>query len=99
MRTSIKRRGGICIVVEGESQNVSYTKETKSKKASVKIQCPALQCKCTNKYKTTRNSNTFLVKKYRIRKFWNKKSTCELCTHENLNTDQSNLIGEWLLDC
>lgn len=99
MRTSIKRRGGICIVVESETQNVSYTKETKRKKASVKIQYPALQCKCKKTHNTTRNLNKFLAKKNQIVQFWNKKRICEQCTHKNFNTDQSNFVGELLLDC
>lgn len=99
MRTSIKRRGGICIVVEGETHNVSCTKETKKKKASVKIQYPALQCNCSNKHNSTHSINIFLANKKRIGKFWNKKKICKQCTHKNFNTDQSNFVGELLLDC
>lgn len=93
MRTSIKRRGGICIVVEEETQSSRYSRETNMKKASVKIKYPALQCQCTN----DSNKNKFTVKKKRIGKFWNNKNTCQVCTRENFNTE-TNLVGEFLLD-
>lgn len=78
----------------GEDQNENYIKETKLQS----------QTQCPNKHNIKKNvmekSNTIFIKKSRIRipVFQKKKNVCQSCTRTCLKSNQSNFVGELILE-